>query len=82
MLRASAILLLVAIAGCGKPSYDTATPDATLDSAVAMVRDGRIAQLPDLIEIPSRDVTFDDGVTEASAITEVKAKAGSMLARA
>ena len=82
VFRASAILLLVALAGCGKPAYDTTTPDATLDSAVAMVRDGCIERLPDLIEIPARDVTFDDGVTEASAIAEVKMKAGSMLARA
>ena len=77
------ILLLLALLGaCSRPSYDTATPEATLDSAVAMVRDGRIDRLPDLIEIPARDITFDDGVTEASAIAEVKGKAGTMLARA
>lgn len=79
--RVAAILLAGLLAACGKPAYDTSTPDATLDSAVAMVRDGRIEQLPDLIEIPARDVTFEDGVTEVSAIAEVKAKAGSMLAR-
>ena len=78
----AAILLLGLVSGCGKPDYDTATPEAALDSAVAMVRDGHAELLPGLVDIPARPVTFDDGVTEASAIAEVKAKAGSMLARA
>ena len=81
MRRLAAILALALLSACSKPAYDTATPEATLDSAVAMVRDGRIDQLPDLIDIPARDVTFDDGVTEASAIAEVKVKAGAMLAQ-
>ena len=76
------MLIACLLAGCGKPSYDTGTPEAVLDTALAMTSDGRIEQLPELIEIPARDVTFDDGVTEASAIAEVKAKAGQMLARA
>lgn len=52
-----------------------------LDSATEMVTKNHAEYLPTLIEIPARDVTFDDGVTEASAISEVKAKAGDMLAR-
>ena len=72
------LLLLVA---CKRPAYDTSTPEATLDAAVAMVQGQDATSLPMLIEIPARDVTFDDGVTEASAIAEVKAKAGQMLQR-
>lgn len=74
-------LLALALAACRKPAYDTSTPEATLDAVVAMVREGRVRELPNLIEIPARDVTFDDGVTEASAIGEVKEKAGTMLDR-
>ena len=52
-----------------------------LDAATEMVTQNHAEYLPGLIEIPPRDVTFDDGVTEASAIAEVKSKAGDMLAR-
>lgn len=75
------LLLCLALAACKRPAYDTSTPEAALDAAVAMVQQGQAQQLPGLIEIEARDVTFDDGVTEASAIAEVKAKAGDMLAR-
>ena len=75
------MLMLVALAACKRPAYDTSTPEAALDAAVAMVQQGQAKQLPALIEIEARDVTFEDGVTEASAIAEVKAKAGDMLAR-
>jgi hypothetical protein len=71
-------LLLVA---CERPAFDTATPEATLDAVVSMVQQRQAAQLPQLIEIEARDITFPDGVTEASAIGEVKAKAGDMLDR-
>lgn len=79
--RLGLAILLALTAACGKPRYDTSTPEATLDSAVRMVRENDAASLPTLIEIPARDVTFEDGVTEASAIGEVKAKAGQMLGR-
>ena len=52
-----------------------------LDAATEMVTKNHAEYLPTLLEIPARDVTFDDGVTEASAILEVKAKTGDMLAR-
>jgi len=75
------MLMLVSLVACKRPAYDTTTPDAALDAAVAMVQQGQAQQLPGLIEIEARDVTFEDGVTEASAIAEVKVKAGDMLAR-
>jgi len=52
-----------------------------LDAATEMVVKNQAQYLPTLLDIPARDVTFDDGVTEASAIEEVKTKAGDMLAR-
>ena len=73
--------VLAAVLGCKKPKFNTNTPDDMLDAATEMVTKNHAEYLPTLIEIPARDVTFDDGVTEASAITEVKAKAGDMLAR-
>jgi hypothetical protein len=79
MRLVAAIALIAVLAGCRRPSYDTSTPEATLDAAVEMVRRGDARSLPALIEIPARDVAFDDGVTEASAIAEVKEKLGSML---
>ncbi|MCE9619002.1 MAG: hypothetical protein K8R92_03735 [Planctomycetes bacterium] len=80
--RISILLCLIAcIAGCKKPKYDTSTPEAMLDAAAEMATKNRAEDLPMLLEIPARDITFDDGVTEASAIAEVKAKAGDMLAR-
>ena len=79
MVRALLIGAACVATACGRPSYDTATPDATLDAAVEMVDTGDARALPFLIEIPSRDITFEDGVTEASAIAEVKTKAGEML---
>jgi hypothetical protein len=76
------ILVLAAIAAlvaCSKPAYDTATPDALLDSVQKAVKDGRPEDLPQFIEIAARDITFDDGVTEASAISDVKKKLSDML---
>jgi hypothetical protein len=37
--------------------------------------------LPTMLFVEARDVTFPDGVTEASAIEDVKGKAGEMLAQ-
>jgi hypothetical protein len=69
------------LAGCSKPEYDTSTPEKALQAVQKMLSDGRPEMLTTMIDIPARDVTFDDGVTEASAIGEVKGKAGDMLAR-
>jgi hypothetical protein len=80
--RAAILLcLLLGVAACKKPSFDTSTPDAMLDAATRMATTNHAELLPTLIEIPARDVVFADGVTEASAIAEVKAKTGDMLAR-
>ena len=73
--------VLAATLGCKKPKYNTSTPEDMLDAATEMVTKNHAEYLPTLLEIPARDVTFDDGVTEASAILEVKTKTGDMLAR-
>lgn len=75
------ITCVAALAGCSKPAYDTATPEKALEAVRKMLEDGRPELLPGMIEIPARDITFDDGVTEESAIAEVKGKAGEMLAQ-
>jgi len=72
----AATLLLV---GCAKPEYDTSTPEALLDSVQRAVKDGRPEDLPKFIEIAARDIAFDDGVTEESAIGDVKGKLSDML---
>lgn len=83
--RSAAILaaaaLLGGIAGCSDPQYDTSTPYATVQSARAMMTDGRADLLPTLIHLQPREITYDDGVTEASAIADVREKTGEMLAR-
>ncbi len=73
--------VLGAVLGCKKPKFNTSTPEDMLDAATEMVVKNQAQYLPTLLDIPARDVTFDDGVTEASAIEEVKTKAGDMLAR-
>lgn len=82
--RAAAVLsaaLLAAIAGCSDPQYDTSTPSAAVQSARTMMTDGRADLLPTLIHLQPREITYDDGVTEASAIDDVREKTGEMLAR-
>ena len=67
--------------GCSKPEYDTATPQAALDSMYKMIEDGRPELLGSMAYIEPRSITFDDGVTESSAIGNVTDKAGDMLGR-
>ena len=69
------------IVGCKKNGDDTSTPQKALDAIQRMIEEGRPQDLPKMIEIKSRDVTFEDGVTEASAIQNVKDKMGDMLAQ-
>ena len=78
---ALAAAVALGLGGCRKPKYDTSTPQAALDAMAQMVRDGRPELLPTMIDIEAREITFPDGVTEASAINDVKLKAGDMLAR-
>ena len=75
----AAAAIIAALPGCSKPKYDTSTPEALLDSVQKAVKDGRPEDLPQFIEIAARDITFDDGVTEASAIGDVKGKLSDML---
>ena len=82
--RVLAMLLfaaLVALGGCKKPRYDSSTPALAVDAMAQMVKDGRPELLPTMIDIEAREVTFSDGVTEASAISDVKKKTGDMLAQ-
>lgn len=83
---ALAILLVAALLlpGCRRKTvgeYDTSTPDAAIEAIRLMVVDGHPELLPQMIDLDARDVTFDDGVTEASAISDVKGKAGEMFAQ-
>jgi len=77
------LLMLLPVACSDKTvgEYDTSTPEAAIDAVRLMVVDGRPDLLPQMIELKARDVTFDDGVTEASAIADVRRKSGEMLAR-
>jgi len=82
--RALAMLLLAALVtlgGCKKPRYDSSTPALAVDAMAQMVKDGRPELLPTMIDIEAREVTFSDGVTETSAINDVKKKTGDMLAQ-
>jgi hypothetical protein len=74
-------LVLFGLAGCSDPTYDTNTPQATLDSMQQMVADERTDLLPSLLHIEPRDIEFEDGVTEASAIEDVREKLSDMLAQ-
>ena len=69
------------LAGCGTEEYDTSTPEAVLASARSMVENGDANRLPELIHFEARDIQFEDGVTEASAIEEVKAKLAELMGR-
>lgn len=44
-----------------------------------MIEDGRPDLIPRLIHLEPRDIRYEDGVTEASAIEDVKRKTGEML---
>jgi hypothetical protein len=80
ILRATGLATVAALAGCGAPEYDLSTPDAAIDSLHEMIVGDHAEAMTQLIHIPAReDIVFDDGVTEASAIEEVRLKAGEML---
>ena len=81
-LVACTLVAVLALGGCRRaPRYDTSTPAKAVDAMAQMVKDGRPELLTTLIDIEARDVTFPDGVTEASAIGDVKKKTGDMLAQ-
>ena len=75
-------IVVSASVGCGGGSdYDTSTPEAVVVTAQKMVRNGDASRLPELIHIDARDIQYEDGVTEASAIAEVKGKLSELLGR-
>ena len=78
-LVAAGLPIVAMLGGCSDPTYDTSTPEALLDSMQQAVKEGRYQDLPQFIEIAARDIEFDDGVTEASAIGDVKKKLSDML---
>jgi hypothetical protein len=79
-LGACVVLLLVCLApGCSKAKYDTSTPAKAVEAMQAMVKDGHPELLLDLFWLEPRPITYSDGVTEASAIEDVRAKAKSMV---
>jgi hypothetical protein len=81
-LAATALLAITAgMGGCADPEYDASSPQAALDSMRAMIADDRASLLTTLVHIDARDIKYDDGVTEASAINDVLAKTGDMLDR-
>ena len=67
--------------GCSDPVYDTSTPQSTVDAMQQMLEDERPDLLPTLLYIEPREISFDDGVTEASAIEDVRTKLSDMLAQ-
>ncbi|HWB20786.1 MAG TPA: hypothetical protein VG711_10825 [Phycisphaerales bacterium] len=69
------------VSGCGRKEYDLSTPQATLDSIYEMVHEGDGKGLSQVLYIQAREITYADGVTEASAIHEVVDKVGDMLGR-
>jgi hypothetical protein len=71
----------LALVACSKPAIDTGTPEALLEAVRIAVEDGRPEILPDLIDVPVREVEFADGVTEASAVEDVRDKLKDMLAQ-
>lgn len=70
--------MAAAVFGC-EANLETGTPEATLDTAMRLVEEGRIERLPSLIHLDARPITYADGVTEASAIEDVRGKLSDML---
>ncbi len=78
------MVLLVAaglLGGCSDPEFDSSTPQKALEAMREMVKQERADLLPTMIYAKARDITFDDGVTEASAIEDVRQRLGSMLSQ-
>lgn len=73
-----AMAAIVALAGC-EANLETGTPEATLDTAMRLVEEGRLERLPALLHLDARPVRYADGVTEASAIEDVRGKLSDML---
>ena len=77
---AAGLALASLLGGCSEPVYDTSTPQAMIDSLHQMIVDERAGEIASLIHIDSRpEMIFEDGVTEVSAIEDVRIKARDML---
>ena len=81
LIFATGVGAVLGLAGCSDPQYDTSTPQALVDSMYQMIVDDRPDMLPGLIYIEPRDIVFDDGVTEASAIGEVRERLSGLMAQ-
>ncbi|MSR41013.1 MAG: hypothetical protein EXS10_03820 [Phycisphaerales bacterium] len=79
LLLCACALAALTFSGCGQEEFDCSTPTALLDAVAKVADQGMFERLPEFIEIGARDITFSDGVTEASAIGDVKAKLGTTL---
>lgn len=73
------VCVVCGLTGCSDPTYDRSTPDAAINAAMTMVEDGRPDLLPSLLYLPARDLTYEDGVTEESAIEDVREKTRDLL---
>ena len=78
------LLILIALAGiilsgCEDPEYDLSTPDKSVDAMKQMIEDGRADLLIQTLHLEPRDIEFADGVTEASAIEDVRGKVSDLL---
>ncbi|MBL9141474.1 MAG: hypothetical protein JNK53_06365 [Phycisphaerae bacterium] len=71
--------MIALLGACKKPRYDTSSPERTVESMQKMVKDGSPELLLDLVWLEPRPLTFSDGVTEASAIEDVRTKTKSMV---
>lgn len=81
LIAGAVMTLALALTGCGDPTYDRSSPEAAIDAALKMVADGRPDLLPNMLHIAAREITYEDGVTEASAINDVREKTSDMLHR-
>jgi hypothetical protein len=72
---------ILLLGGCADPTYDTSSPRAAMDSMQRMIEDERPDLLPNLLYVEPRPISFEDGVTEASAIEDVRVKLSDMLAQ-
>ncbi len=70
---------MIFLPGCAQEEFDCSTPRALLDAVAKVADQGKFERLPEFIEIGAREITYADGVTEASAIADVKGKLSEML---
>jgi hypothetical protein len=67
------------LVGCADPEFDTSSPQKAVDAVREMLVRDRPDLLATMIHVEAESVVFEDGVTEASAIENVREKLGDML---